>query len=164
MDVSPDYEDLFKILNTHGIKYLVVGAHAVIHYTEPRYTKDIDVWIIPEMNSPHKIFSALKDFGAPLIDMIPKDFENKSMILQIGVAPIRIDILLHVPGVTFQTAWKNRKKTKYGKTPIHILSLEDVTKTKKKAARPQDLLDLQKLKNIQKRLKKRNPSTTNTTS
>lgn len=154
MDVCPDYEDLFKTLNTHGIKYLVVGAHAVIHYTEPRYTKDIDVWIIPEMNSPRKIFSALKTFGTPLIDVIPEDFENKSMILQIGVAPVRIDILLDVPGVSFQNAWKNRKKTKYGKTPIPILSLENLVKTKKKAARPQDLLDLQKLRNIQKYLKK----------
>lgn len=155
MDICPDYEDLFKTLNTHGIKYLVVGAHAVIHYTEPRYTKDVDVWVIPEMNHSHKVFSALKDFGAPLKDITLEDFQNKSMILQIGVAPVRIDILLDVPGVSFQKAWENRKKTKYGGTPIHILSLEDLMKTKKKAARPQDFLDLQKLRNIQKYLKKR---------
>lgn len=113
MDVCRDYEDLFKIFNSHGVKYLLVGGQAVIYYTEPRYTKDIDVWVIPEMNDPKSVFAALHEFGAPLQDISAEDFKNKKLILQIGVAPVRIDILLNVEGVSFAKAWKNRKKTRY---------------------------------------------------
>lgn len=134
MDVCPDYEDLFKILNKHGIKYLLIGAHAVIYYTLPRYTKNIDVCISPDLNDPEKIWTALKDFGAPLHGVTPADFKNKKLILQIGLPPVRIDILTRVAGFSFKDAWKNKIKTRYGKTPIYILSLKDLIKSKKKLA------------------------------
>ena len=148
MSVNCDYEELFKILNGYRIKYLVVGAYAVMYYSEPRFTKDLDIWIIPDMNNDSNVFKALKKFGAPLRGLHPKDFADKQLIFQIGVAPVRIDIMMDVPGVSFQTAWKNRKKTKYGKTPINIIGVKDLIKAKKKARRPQDKLDIEKLKNI----------------
>ncbi|MCM8775246.1 MAG: nucleotidyltransferase [Candidatus Omnitrophica bacterium] len=143
--VSRDYEELFNILNGHKVKYLVIGAHAVIFYTEPRFTKDIDIWIPPELNQPERVYQALKTFGAPLIDVAVEDFDNKRMILQIGIAPVRVDILMHVKGVSAWTAWKNRVRSQYGKTTIQILGLKDLIKVKKKSGRPQDRLDLEKL-------------------
>lgn len=145
MDVCRDYEDLFKSLNAHNIKYLVVGAEAVIYYTEPRYTKDIDVLIPHDLNDPEKIYQALKEFGIPLIDITPQDFLNKKFILQIGVSPVRIDILVSLQGLKNSLAWKNRKRTRYGKTPIYVLGLSDLFRVKKTAGRPQDLLDADKL-------------------
>ena len=62
-DVCPDYEDLFKIFNSHGIKFLLVGGQAVIYYTEPRYTKDIDLWVIKEKNKAGSVYEALREFG-----------------------------------------------------------------------------------------------------
>lgn len=143
--VSRDYEELFKILNAHKLKHLVIGAHAVIFYTEPRFTKDLDIWIPPELNQPERVHKALKAFGAPLVDVAIEDFADRRMILQIGVAPIRVDILMHVAGVSALTAWKNRVRSKYGKTPIFILSIDDLIKVKRKIGRPQDRLDLAKL-------------------
>lgn len=61
MLVCPDYEDLFKTFNSHGIKFLLVGGQAVIFYTEPRYTKDINVWVLLEKNKAEAIYKALKD-------------------------------------------------------------------------------------------------------
>ena len=145
MDVHSDYEDLFKTLNEYKIKYLVVGAYAVIHYTQPRFTKDIDVWIIPEINSCQKVYEALKKFGAPLRKIQPEDFQDKDMIFQIGVAPVRIDILTNIPGVSFESAWKNRKRIKYGKTPIYVIGKKDLIATKKKANRPLDKIDIANL-------------------
>lgn len=145
MDVCPDYEDLFKKLNAHKIKYLVFGAHAVVYYTEPRYTKDIDVCISANMNNVQKIWDALKDFGAPLKSLKSEDFLNEKLIYQIGVAPIRIDIMGRILGLDFKTAWKNKKRVQYGKTPIYILGLGDLVKSKKKSGRRQDLLDLENL-------------------
>ena len=143
--LSRDYEELFKILNAHKIKYLVVGAHAVIFYTEPRFTKDLDLWIPYDLNQPEKVHEALKKFGAPLRQISPQDFSDKKMILQIGVAPIRVDILMDVEGVSSQEAWKNRVKSHYGRARIWLLEKKDLIETKKKAGRPQDQLDLKKL-------------------
>lgn len=154
MQVSSDYEDLFKTLNAYKIRYLVVGGYAVMYHTEPRYTKDIDVWIIPEMNVADKIYDALKNFGAPLVGILPEDFKDKKMILQIGVAPVRIDIMVDLPGVSFESAWKNRKRVKYGNTSISVLGIAELIKAKKGANRAQDKLDLEKLSNNREKRKK----------
>ena len=146
MHPSSDYEDLFKTLNGYKIKYLIVGAYAVIYYTEPRYTKDLDVWIFPDLNDNQKVYAALKEFGAPLQNISPDDFKNKKMIYQIGTAPVRIDIKMSVEGLNFKTAWKNRKKISYGKTPVYVVGFADLIRAKKEMGRPQDLLDIQKLR------------------
>ena len=145
MHLSSDYEDLFKTLNGYKIKYLIVGAYAVIYYTEPRYTKDIDVWVFPDLNDHQKVYAALKKFGAPLSGINPQDFQNKKLIYQIGIAPVRVDIKMDIEGVDFKMAWKNRKKILFGKTPVYLMGIKDLIKAKKKMGRPQDLLDIQKL-------------------
>ncbi len=146
MQVHLDYEDLFRTLNAYRVKYLVIGAYAVMYYAQPRYTKDIDVWIIPEMNDISRIYDAFKKFGAPLHGIKPEDFNDKQMILQIGMAPVRIDILLNVQGVSFQTAWRNKKRIRYGQTYIYILGKKDLIATKEAADRPQDKIDIENLK------------------
>lgn len=151
MDISSDYEDLFKILNEFKIRYLLVGGYAVMYYTEPRYTKDIDIWIMPELNDVDKVFSALAKFGAPLTSLTPEDFRDKKMILQIGVAPVRIDIMMDVGGVSFKQAWKNRKRTKYGKTSINVIGVKDLLCAKRKSTRPQDKLDAERLSQMFKK-------------
>jgi hypothetical protein len=145
MNVISDYEDLFKILNAEMIRYLVVGAYAVMYYSQPRYTKDIDVWIIPELNDVNKIYAALKKFGAPLRGVKPEDFNDKGMILQIGVAPVRIDILLNISGISPARAWKNKKRIRYGQTLVYTLAKDDLIAAKKRVGRPQDQLDIENL-------------------
>jgi len=92
---------------------MVVGAYAMMYYTEPRFTKDIDIWVNNNTGNAKKVFMALKEFGAPLKDVDICDFTKKNMIYQIGVAPVRIDIMIGLPGLKFENAWKNRKRTKY---------------------------------------------------
>ena len=145
MHVYSDYEELFKILNAYRIKYLLVGAYAVMYYTQPRYTKDIDVWIIPELNDVHEIYKALRTFGAPLKGIKPEDFSDKHMILQIGVAPVRIDIMMNIPGVSYKKAWQNKKKIQYGKTKIYLLGKQDLITVKSQTGRPQDKIDVDNL-------------------
>ena len=143
--LSYDYEDLFKILNAYKIKYLVVGAHAVIFYSEPRFTKDLDVWIPMTLNESARVYEALKAFGAPLRNISAESFQDPKMIFQIGVAPVRIDILSDLAGIQAKEAWKNRKRSKYGKTQINIIGPAELIKAKKIAGRPQDKLDLARL-------------------
>jgi len=143
--ISSDYEELFGILNTYKVKYLVVGAHAVMFYTQPRFTKDMDVWIPAALNDPKRVYEALKAFGAPVGGMTPEDFKDSRMIFQIGVAPVRIDIMIGLPGVSVGAAWKNRKPSRYGNTPISILGREELIQAKNTSGRPQDKIDLTKL-------------------
>ena len=143
--LSSDYEDLFSTLNAHNVKYLVVGAHAVIFYSQPRFTKDMDVWIPATLNNPQRVFEALKAYGAPLKGLAPEDFHDPHMFLQIGVAPVRVDILGSLPGVMAEKAWKHRKRSRYGKTLINVLGLAELIKAKRATGRPQDQLDLKQL-------------------
>lgn len=158
MDISPDFEELFKILNAYGIKYLLVGGHAVIFYSVPRFTKDIDVWISPDLNDPQTIYKALIEFGAPLKNIKPEAFADKKNIYQIGVHPVRIDILMDVQGISAKDAWNSRTKTKFGRTALSVIGIKDLIRAKKIANRPQDKLDVRHLeKALAKKMRRKKP-------
>jgi len=145
MDISYDYKDLFKTLNRHKVKYLVIGAYAVTFYTEPRFTKDLDIWVGNDITNAERLYKALIDFGVPLKGLSAEDFTNKKMIYQIGVAPVRIDIIMGLSGLKFENAWKRCKKTNYGRIPINIMGIKDLIYSKKRTKRGQDSLDIKKL-------------------
>ena len=146
MPTNPDFKDLFATFNEESVEYLVVGAHAVAFYAEPRYTKDLDVWVKPSAENAGRVFEALKRFGAPLSDVTVADFTDPSLVFQMGVAPNRIDIMMGIAGLDFDSAWPNKRASTYGGIPIHVIGKDDLIGAKKASARPQDLLDLERLK------------------
>lgn len=146
MKVNPDFSDLLKTFNANGVKYLVVGAYAVMVYAEPRFTKDLDIWVEPTQDNAERVWKALEEFGAPLQQVTLADFRNKELVYQIGIEPNRIDILMGISGIRFETAWKNRNKRKYGDENMQIIGKNDLMRSKRKAGRDQDLLDLKRLK------------------
>ena len=145
MSANPDYRDLFKIFLEEKVEYLIVGAHAVIFYAEPRYTKDIDIWVRPSDDNASRVWRVLKKFGAPMEGLTVKDFTNQELVYQIGVEPNRIDIMMGIKGVEFDIAWKNKVESSYDGIPIYILGRNELINAKKAGSRPQDLLDLEKL-------------------
>jgi len=140
--VNPDFRDLFAALREAGASYLVVGAHAVAFYAEPRYTKDLDVWVEASPANAPRILAALQAFGAPLADVTEADFHHGGVVLQIGVAPNRIDVTTHLDGVNFQAAWPNRQPAMFGDESIWIIGRAELIQNKTAVGRPQDLLDL----------------------
>ena len=145
MAINQDFKELFSTFNDCHVEYLVIGAHAVMFYARPRFTKDLDVWVNPTQENATRVWKALEKFGAPLEGIAAKDFMDRQMVYQIGVEPNRIDIMLSTPGVEFDAAWKNRTESRYGGVPIAIISSADLIKTKKATGRPQDLLDADEL-------------------
>lgn len=145
MSVNPDFRDLFSEFNGEKVDYLVVGAHAVIFHSRPRFTKDLDVWVRPTPENAARVFRALAEFGAPMIDVTPESFTEPDLVYQIGVAPNRIDILMDISGVSFGEAWDSRVESTYGGVGIHIIGKEELLRAKRAAARPQDLLDVESL-------------------
>lgn len=146
MQIPLDYRDLLKILNRHKVRYLIVGAYAVTYYSEPRYTKDLDIWIEPEERNAKKAYQALKEFGSPLKNITLKDFTNKKLIYQIGVEPVRVDILMGLQNMTFDFAWKQRCTTTFDKIKVNIIGIKELIKLKKKTKRPLDKIDIESLR------------------
>jgi hypothetical protein len=147
VDVSPDFKDLLRCLNGEGAEFLVVGGYAVIFHTEPRFTKDLDVWVRPTAANADKIWRALSSFGAPLVGVTSADFAKPGNFYAMGRAPHRIDVITSIAALDFDDAWRNRVRGTYGGEPAHFLSVADLVRNKRAVARPQDLLDVEKLEN-----------------
>lgn len=141
-----DLKELLRALNARGVKFLVVGGYAFGAYTEPRATKDLDIFIRSDEENSEAIYRALADFGAPLNNLSPADFRDGSCF-QIGSPPGRIDILQQIDGVTFDEAWKDRvEATIEGEIRVAVISREDLIRNKLASGREQDLLDVKKLR------------------
>lgn len=150
MKTNQDFKDLFSILNTCRVRYLVAGAHAVMQYAEPRFTKDIDIWIDPTQENARRVWKALMRFGAPLQGIAEDDFANPQLVYQMGVLPNRVDIMMAVGGIRFSTAWRNRKRIKYCGVTVNVMGRREIIRAKRMAGRPQDLLDLASLEQAAK--------------
>jgi hypothetical protein len=146
MLTSPDFKELLSILERHKVRYLVVGGYAVMKYTEPRFTKDLDLWIATDPGNAEAVFAALREFGAPLKDLTPADFTQEGYFYQMGNPPFRLDIMMSLPGVTFETAWADREETRVEGLVIPFISKADLIKTKEASARDQDLIDVKRLR------------------
>lgn len=155
MAIHQDFEDLLRCFNAARVRYLLVGAYAVSLYTEPRYTKDVDILVDTAPENAERVLEALQRFGAPVRELSVDDLTNPELVYQIGVAPVRIDIMMGIDGVDFVRAWPKRKTVPFGKTRAYVLALDDLIKAKRASARPQDRLDLQKLSKARAERKRR---------
>jgi hypothetical protein len=143
--MMPYFKELLQIFNAEEIEYLVVGAHAVMHYTEPRFTKDHDVWVNPTEENAQKVYRSLAQFGVPLTDASWEDFAVEGTVYQIGTSVERIDVITRLTGLRFDECWAHRVSFEYDGIPIHILGKEDLIANKKLCGRPMDLIDVDKL-------------------
>jgi hypothetical protein len=142
---NPDFKDLFSALSDAGARFIVVGAHAVMCYTVPRYTKDMDIWVEPSQENAARVHAALVAFGAPMADLSVDDLAARGTIFQMGVEPNRIDVITSIEGVEFAGAWDGRTPSTYDGIPISILGLPDLLTNKRLVNRDQDRIDVAKL-------------------
>ena len=143
--MNPDFKDLLRCFNDCHVEYLVVGGYAVILYTEPRYTKDLDVWIWTTNENAERAFRALTQFGAPMAGILPEDFAKPGFVFQIGIAPVRIDVLMSVDGLTFEESWQNRVIVDFDGIASANPARSDLIRNKRASGRPQDLIDADNL-------------------
>jgi hypothetical protein len=144
--VNPDFRDLLARFNAHGVEYLIVGAHALAAHGLVRATKDLDVLIRPAEENATRVLAALAEFGAPLHDLSIQDLCAPGLIFQIGIPPIRIDVITSIEAVTFEDAWAGRLRTTFGDQPVGVLSRDHLIKNKRALGRDQDLVDVKWLK------------------
>jgi hypothetical protein len=140
--MNQDFRDLLAEFNAAGVEFLVVGAHALAAHGLVRATKDLDVWVRPEPRNAQRVITALDAFGAPLHDLSIDDLARPGLIFQIGVEPIRIDIITAIDGVAFDDAWADRFEALFVDQTVSVLSRHHLLVNKRTAAREQDLLDV----------------------
>jgi hypothetical protein len=94
------------------------------------------------------VYSALKKSGAPLEHdgITAETFTDKQVVYQIGIAPVRIDILTQITGVEFTAAWRQRVKSAFFGVPVHVISLDDLTANKRALGRTSDLKQLKQIR------------------
>ena len=148
--MNSDLIELLRVLNQENIKYLIVGGYAFAFHAEPRYTKDIDILIATDKKNANAVYRALAQFGVPLDDITPEDFQNRELFYQIGLPPNRIDILMEIPGVDFAKAWNDRVEADIDGVCIKYICLDDLIVAKKTAGRDQDLIDVKHLEQLRR--------------
>lgn len=150
MEAIQDFEDILILMERHKVQYLVIGGLAFIYHAKPRYTKDIDLWINPQSKNIELTNRVLIEFGSPVI----LEHNNYDQIVQIGVAPNRIDLILKVSGMRFNTAWEKRIRGHYGKAKVNWIDLDSLIQIKKRIDNPRHQEDVRVLRDV-KRLQKR---------
>jgi hypothetical protein len=147
--VNSNFRELLSVFNRFHVRYLVVGGYAVMRYTEPRYTKDLDVWVDPNPENIVQRFKALAEFGAPgMKEYSPDNFLKPYEWFQIGREPNRIDIITHIDAVRFSTAWGKRDTSRVVGITVHFISRRDLMRNKKAVGRSRDMEDLDNLKGL----------------
>ena len=146
MFVNSDFTDLLNLFNDKNVKYLVIGGYAFIQYAEPRFTKDLGLWISTNTINASAVYKALKTFGAPLSGLTEEDFTEEGYFYQMGMPPVRIDIFMGIPEIAFERAWENRVEVDFDGLLVPFISKEDLIAAKVASGRPQDLIDVKKLK------------------
>ena len=149
--MSPDFKDLLSAFNAHRVEYLVVGAHALAAHGRVRATGDLDVWVRPEAENAKRVIAALTRFGAPLQDPSIEDLSKPGIVFQIGVPPLRIDVLTTIDAVEFDEAGTSRLQTSFAGEPVGVLSVPHLIRKKRAVGRAQDLADVEWLEKSVKR-------------
>jgi predicted nucleotidyltransferase len=144
----PDWIELCKLLNAHGVEYLLVGGQAVIAHGYPRLTKDIDLWVRPTAANGLCVMQALLAFGVPSGAVTPEQFEDPRTLLMLGREPFRVDILTDIPAVTFDEAWSSRITVTLDGVPLQVIGKADLIKNKRAVGRLQDLADADELEKL----------------
>jgi hypothetical protein len=145
MEVQKDFKRLLELLNGHKVEYMIVGAYALAFHGAPRFTGDIDIFVHLSPENAQKILSALADFGFGSLNLTINDFQNPDSVVQLGVPPVRIDIITSITGVTWEEANKGKIKGLYGNVPVCFLGREQYIINKRATGRKKDLADLESL-------------------
>jgi len=145
MEIQPDFRDLLELFNSHKVKYIIVGGYALAFHGAPRYTGDIDIFVASNAKNAERIFSALEDFGFGSVGLTSADFNKPGQIIQLGVPPVRIDIVTSISGVSWEEAESNQVKGIYGDIRVQYIGREQLIVNKKSVGRKKDLADLEAL-------------------
>jgi len=148
MKLQKDLREFIALLNSHAVEYLVVGAHCLAFHGLPRFTGDIDLFVRVSPENAARLGEVITAFGFASTGLQKKDFLEPNQVIQLGMAPHRIDLLTGIDGVNFEHAWSQRVSGELDGLPTQFLSKDLLIQNKLAAGRDQDLADVQRLREL----------------
>jgi hypothetical protein len=145
MEAQQDFRDLLALFNAHKVDYLIVGAHALAYHGVPRYTGDMDILVRPDPENARRILKALGEFGFGSVGLTAEDFTLPDKMIQLGVAPVRMDIVTSITGVSWEEAAAGRVQGNYGDIVVYFIGRREFIRNKQALGRKKDLADLEAL-------------------
>lgn len=142
------FQEFIELLESHGVKYVVVGGYAVGLHGFPRYTGDLDVFIAISEENAGRLFSVFSEFGFPDLGLTEKDFLEEEVVVEIGREPLKIQVLTGIDGVTFDECYENRTYFELEKARVPFIGFDELLKNKAASPRAKDKIDLEELKRI----------------
>lgn len=145
MDLHPDWSEFLRLLNSHSVEFLIVGAHALALHGHPRMTGYLDCFVGAGRENVERLFSALVEFGFGQQLPPVEDFQRSHKVLMMGRLPLRIDVLNHIDGVNFEEAWSRRVIGVLGDVRVAFISRKDLIRNKRASGRIKDQADVESL-------------------
>lgn len=145
LELPSDFKEFLKLLNAHGVRYLLVGGYAVGYHGYPRATGVLDVWVAVEPVNALHIVDALREFGFDIPELTVDLFLQDERMVRMGAPPIRIEILTAISGVSFDQCYVDRVVATIEGIEIPFISLEHLKTNKQASGRHKDLSDLEHL-------------------
>ena len=151
MSLPPDFKDLLEEFAREGVEHVVIGGYAFAFHVEPRATKDLDILLEGSEPNRERAARALARYGAPpnVVDATRALAENE--VVYLGRAPLRIDLLRSIDGISTAEVLKNAVPASWEGTPIRVIALDDLIANKRASGRPQDLADVVALERVRDR-------------
>ena len=143
--MNQDFLDLLRAFIDRDVRFLIVGAYALGVHGRPRATGDLDVWVDATPDNAARVMDALAAFGAPLQQVTVEDFSRPGIVFQMGLPPLRIDVLTDLSGVTFDEAWPERMAAPFGPLTVDVIGRSAFVKNKRATGRARDLGDIEAL-------------------
>jgi hypothetical protein len=145
METQPDFRELLALFSAHHVEYLIIGGYALAFHGAPRFTGDLDILVKPDAANAQRILTALQAFGFAATGLTQSDFETPEQVVQLGVPPVRIDLITSLTGVSWDEAWAGRTAGTYGDVPVYYIGREQFITNKRATGRTRDLADLEML-------------------
>mgnify|MGYP001821857744 FL=1 len=145
MEVQKDFKEFLALLNVHEVDFMIVGGYALAYHGAPRYTGDIDVFVKPDRKNAQRIIKVLEEFGFSSLDLSIDDFQNEDNVVQLGLPPVRIDIITSISGVSWEQADTTKVPGLYGNVPVNYIGKEQYVANKKAIGRAKDIADIEAL-------------------
>jgi Nucleotidyltransferase of unknown function (DUF6036) len=143
--LNQDFKEFLALLARHDVRYLIVGGYSVALHGYPRYTRNLDVWVLTDERNVQAIVAALDEFGFGSLGLKAADFREPGRVVQLGRPPARIDLLTSLTGVEFADCWQNKVDVDVDGIALPVISLDDLRVNKRALGRHQDLADLENL-------------------
>ena len=145
METQPDFRELLALFNVNQVEYLLVGGYALAFHGAPRFTGDMDIFVNPDAMNAQRILTALSAFGFSSLGLAVSDFDRPDQVVQLGVPPVRIDLITSITGVSWKEAWAGRILGHYADIPVSYIGREDFIANKSATGRAKDLADIERI-------------------